>query len=231
MKKLIIALSLTPVVSFGSISLSLDFSYLLNSSGNAIPVGSKGVIVVDSSRDGFSQGAALQTVTLGSATFGASDNFVIGVITGQDAGLGGSGQLTNGYGGAVSGLTVVAGNTAGVINPGDFLAIYWFPNITNTSTQLAGQSYGFYAGEGAGLVPTGSDISWAIPADGFSGNLFAYSPQALTDGASLTPDVGDPTQLEFTAGLTVPPIVPEPSTYAAVFGLLALGYAVRNRKR
>lgn len=221
--KLIIPFLVVSSTAFGSVTMNFDFSYFLNESNNAVLVGSKAVIVVDTLNDGFPQASDFFEKNLGATSFG-TDNVVIGVLTAADSGLGGRGQLINGYSGAVNGLELTGGITSG-----KRIGLYFFPSVTSTTASLNGQSYGFYAGNSPTAVPTGSDTGFTIPNDGANVNVFAYSPAALVDAGFETNPLVDPTQANFTANLTVP--IPEPSTYALMgLGLVVVGLIARRKK-
>jgi len=103
---------------------------------------------------------------------------------------------------------------SGNLGAGDQLALYWFPGLTG-STVGASQSYGFYR---TSVIDTGSggDMAFVLPTDGFPYTLAAIN----VDNAGIA------TNAEFTAI----PVVPEPSTYAAIMGIAALVVVARRRK-
>ena len=234
MKKLLIITILAPLSGFGAFSIDFDIGNAFASGGGSVPVGSKAVIVVDKANNGFdgfsggSTGMTNKTLNVGTI-FGdgpTPDDEIIAILTAAD-GPGTSSGFS--YAGAVSGVNQVAGTTT--ISIGDRFAIYFFPGITtNGATLIAGTSYGFYAGESSGsAIPTGSTTNWLVPADG-TWALSAYNPTLHGEYGQTHNPALDPIDSELTAAFTVPPVVPEPSTYAAIFGLLALGVAIRRKK-
>lgn len=226
MKKLTTLVLLVPTFGFANFTINVDMGNVTNNLGDPIPSNALAVLVVDTTGNGFAQGASLQSSTLAlNSIFGGGDDRVIGVFSTSDP----FGSASRGFGGSAADLPYTNG-----ISVGDAVAIYFFPNITNTSTQLAGQTYGFFAGIGSGVTnPTFADTNWKVPADG-GFTLTAYSPSFVTEandpGNFDHNPLTDPTNADLQASLLVPP-VPEPSTYAAVFGLFVLGLAIKRRSK
>jgi hypothetical protein len=88
------------------------------------------------------------------------------------------------------------------LSTGDQLAVVWFPTLTNADlSMMSGVSYGLYSG---------ASSSWWVPAA----------------GGTVSLSVPDGTMASFVSVSAIP----EPSTYAAIFGGLALGFATWRRR-
>jgi hypothetical protein len=128
-------------------------------------------------------------------------------VVGDDRliGSGGADQNVAGLGSFSLAFTTV--ELSGGLAAGQPFGIYWFPGYTNISQELtAGSSFGFF-----------THPSWTVPNDGDTGS-FGLETIAI-DG--LVPD---------TMTIASYTVVPEPSTYALLFGGLALiGVWVRRR--
>lgn len=224
MKKIIIAAFLTPLASFASITISADFTYALNQLGNSVPVGSKAVIVADTLGDGFigsTQGtsSSLLGETLQTGNFFGVDDQIVGFLDAYNPGTG-TGELTNGYAGSIS------FSFGGNLGLNDALAIYFFPSVSDTSSTLTpGTFYGFFSQTGGFNVDAGGSIAMRAPADGNNETWAYYTPQFYADNG-VAGSAFDPSQAELTSSIQ---IVPEPSTYAAIFGILALAIAYRRK--
>ena len=102
-------------------------------------------------------------------------------------------------------------------NANDPLQLYWFPTLTvSASTPGSGTPYGLYRD------PTGVDGSavWTTPADGTLSYNIKFFTQDFNPTAFNISSTGN-------ASLTV---VPEPSAYATVFGIVCLIGAVASRR-
>lgn len=94
------------------------------------------------------------------------------------------------------------------------VALRWYPTLTvASSTPGAGTAYGQF--------DYNSDPSWVVPAANGSDTLYMLT---TTAGGSLPDTTGRATQ-------TTPAAIPEPSTYAALAGLAALGAAIWRKRR
>jgi len=139
----------------------------------------------------------------------------------------------NDSGGPGSGDGQFVFNISGGVTTGDELMIVAYPNLTLSSANPGLGTTGFFFR--TSLVADGSDIAYAIPADGNTVNLFSYT----TAGGGSLPDgqftSGAGSQAASGAGITGGGFttVPEPSTYALLaMGAAALGgYVIRRRKR
>lgn len=111
--------------------------------------------------------------------------------------------------------------TAPVINlstyaiAGDFLELRWFPTLTTGSASPGGSTfYGQYG------YAEQSTSAWIAPA---SGQTLSYAFLTTSAGGTLADTVGQ------AMSQTAP--IPEPSTYAAIFGVAALGFVAYRRRQ
>lgn len=103
---------------------------------------------------------------------------------------------------------------------GDPLQIYWFPTLTTAATAPGyGTPYGSFRTD-ALQDNDGCTISWVTPSDGGVGDTLNF----LTGVNSSY----NPASAGYATGLTA--AVPEPSTYAMVFGVICLAGAIIRRK-
>ena len=100
---------------------------------------------------------------------------------------------------------------------GDALAIYWFPGLTTATANFStGDSFGSFTS--ADAINGGS--AWVTPA-----NTSTVSLNMVTVSAGGTTPNADGIADQSVSG------IPEPSTYAAIAGVLMIGLAVMRRKR
>ncbi len=93
------------------------------------------------------------------------------------------------------------------------LMIQWFPTLSSAaSTPGYSTPYGQYS--------TNNDATWLVPA---SGSSLVYTFNTVSAGGSASNSLG-------MASLTTTAI-PEPSTYAGIAGVLALGFAAYRRRQ
>lgn len=215
MKK-VIALSSIALSSFyvyADVTIGVDMGDFFNALELPAPITSYAVLVADTGSNGFlgSYTSAADadfsifsgtSLTIGSSISGAGDDQIIGVFRMQD--FGGA----SGIQGSLSGINVVSGSLAA----NQQLAVYWFPTVTTTSIAGTLSEYGFYRSD---TVDASSDIAFVMPGDGANVNLYAFN----FDGGSVP------------VGGFVAVAVPEPSTYAAIFGALALGFVAHRRRK
>jgi hypothetical protein len=209
MKKLLAAaiIAFSPVAGYSAATINLQITELLNASSQPISAGSIGVFVVDQNSDGLTNpGDARLSV---GQLFGA-DNIIVGVDNASDV---------NGDGHIGFDASILIDYTAS-LSIGDRLYFVWFPTIQNEGTTVGNNlPYGTFT---SALVADGSDISWAVPADGTYG-LYAYD---TNQSGSFAP-------AQFVANLTTIATsnIPEPSTYAAFAGAVILGVACLRKRR
>lgn len=99
----------------------------------------------------------------------------------------------------------------------DPIALAWFPNLNSAATSITvSETYGLFTD------PSGSfGASWLTPA---SGDVFLEFD--TEDASALFADGNIPAD----AGIASLNVVPEPSTYAALVGICALGLALYRRR-
>jgi len=209
-----------------SVTLSIDVGGMKQSNGTSIAAGTIGILVVDSSGDGFSGSTAGSyssivgtQLTANQNLFGSTDDTILKVFSASD--LSGSGDI--GFSGSLSGYTY-----GGAIGQSDKLAIYWFPGVTTSGATLgAGQSQmGFFR----------SDTFDSLSAPGGAGN--GYTTFALpADGASLaisyyttSPNLGGGIAPSSLQAFSIGAAVPEPSR-ALLLGLGMVGMLARRRRK
>lgn len=198
----------------GTVTLTYQFSGLLTSSSASVPIGSVGVIVADTSGDGFLAdyitGSASfsdfagTSLTIGSNLGSSSDDTIISVFTAIDLG--------GGFTGFNDQETITL---SGSLGTGDNLALYWFPDVSVNSIAGAVSQYGFFRTDSISSG-SGSQMAFVMPADGVNLTLASAS-------VSIGGDIPD-------SALTAV-AVPEPSTYAAILGALALGFVAYRRRK
>jgi hypothetical protein len=94
------------------------------------------------------------------------------------------------------------------------LMLQWFPTLSSAASAPGGSTpYGQYS-----LI---NDASWVAPTPGSTISLNLLTTTVF--GPNSTPDSAG------YANLTTAPI-PEPATYAALFGVMALGFAAYRRR-
>lgn len=109
--------------------------------------------------------------------------------------------------------TVVASIPISTLPPGYFLKLQWFPTLTLSSAAGApgyGTTFGAY-----------TNVAWTSPSDG---GTQTYDFLTTSAGGSVANSVGSSSLMTASA-------VPEPSTYAAIFGMLALAGAAYKRRQ
>jgi hypothetical protein len=121
-------------------------------------------------------------------------------------------------GSGIPGAMVTALNNVSAAN--DYLLVRWYPTLAgNASAPGGGTSYGQF---GYGF---NGDSSWIAPASG------ASSPTYLSLTLDPTNSTGQAQSDSFGyATYTVAGAVPEPATYAAIFGLFAVGMVALRRR-
>ncbi len=255
-KSLLLLASVVAATANASITLSVDFGAMYTQTqGTDIAVGASGgvvgVLVASLKGNAFPQGAALSGLSLAQYSNWGNGNYVIAAMSATSTAIAGDPQgNASRYVGSLLNLefgTAVYGADASFMGAGDQIALYWFPAITDTNVATgilnvtpsrviqAGDKYGFFRTDvdtlGNTVAPT--NTGFVLPADGQTVNIKARSVDALTaaNETSVLNDTGSAplTAATFVASLTVP-VVPEPSTYAAIFGVVAIVVAYRRKK-
>jgi hypothetical protein len=192
------------------VSLDVEMGDFFSADGTDAPIGTYAILVSDTGSDGFLgsyTSAADADFSIFSGTSLTSGSILSG--TGNDEIIGVFQMADLGTGGSsfFSFLTGIDISGSSSLSSGQNLAVYWFPTITNTSITGSVNEYGFYRSDSVDTA-SGSDIAFVMPTDG--AYIFAEFPDAAS----------------FTAVA-----VPEPSTYAALLGALALGFVAYRRRR
>lgn len=208
--------------------------------------GAIGVLVIDSTSSGnFPQGAALQNKTLNQYSNWGNGFYVMNIMTAFSVAV--TGESTGNsasFNGSLAAVdyTLFAGSGLSNSSSNIPFAMYWFPAILDTNpatsgatgitpstnTLVQGMNYGFFTSNVAlhtGLTPT--NHAFVTPANGVTNFVVqARNEDAIIDSAQATAG----TFLANNAFLATNVIVPEPSTYAMILGVIALGVAIRRRK-
>ena len=147
--------------------------------------------------------------TIGGLTGPTSSSFISGteVLIASGTVLGGT------FVGPGSGTTDFA---PGILSlpANEVLMLQWFPTLTSgASAPGANTYYGFYGAM--------NDGTWVVPSSGSLTGTFSFYTSSI--GGSLSDSIGAATYHTAAA-------VPEPSTYAAIFGLFAVGVVCFRRK-
>jgi hypothetical protein len=203
MLKFTIPFLLAVASASATVTISFNADSLLTSGGAAEATTTLAFLVADAGGDGF---GAINAGTINQYDIVGSGDVIVSRF--DFSGLGTPGIIAA----ADSGI-VLDGFTAG-----SQLAIVWMTGLTTGSASVAnGQSYGLL-----------TDASWVAPSDGFVSETYQvisasalgfFAPNATTLAVS---DVQS--QASFT-------VVPEPSTFAALAGLCALGAVMVRRRR
>jgi PEP-CTERM putative exosortase interaction domain len=207
--KLIALASLLGTCAFAQqVNIALQAGQLYNADGIPLAHGSLVLLLADTGNNGF------ETVRPGSLTVGSFVNDDDQVI--------GWGTIDNEF----TGLAEVAFDTGAItlgsglfsnLKIGDALATVWFPDLTgDTLLATVGLSYGLFTT----TTPQDDSNAWMVP------ELIDSTLRFLTSSLNS----GSYAESYGYASYTVAAI-PEPSTYATLFGLAALGFAARRRFR
>jgi hypothetical protein len=205
----ILLLAFAPITLLAqTYTVQFDAADLLAADSTVAPVGSSWVLVVDSLGDGFTTGWADADIFSGSTlsigtSLGDSDNLVIA----------GGGLIDSGSGGGYAN-TVTPVSLSGNVGTGDLYALYWFPEVSGGTLGSLGE-YGFFRTD---TIDTGAGGAIAMEL-GNSGAALQTSVFDTNLGGVFSP-----------AELTATAIVPEPAHIAALFGFLALGFALWRRR-
>lgn len=194
-----------------SITVAFSVGLIRDQLGAQAQLGSIGILVADTTGDGFigdisSEGAQVANTTLSNGQFigGSGDDVIIGVMSANDNFA--IGTVFD----AVLPISYTGNHTVG-----DAWALYWFPAETSAGSTVTSGNYGFYRSD-TFEAAAGADIAFVAPADGFFWNLVAGG----TDIGGTVPD----------AALSATLMIPEPSTYAAIFGAIAVLVGLLRRR-
>jgi len=214
MKPLYTNLLLSLLLSGASASVTVQFSAgaIRGFDGNIAPIGSKGVLVANTGSDGFlgdyiTSSADFNafngtSLTVGSVLGGSGNDEIVGVFDVTDFG--------DGFIGFNDEITFNLGSVA----QNQQLALYWFPTISTTSISGSLTEYGFFRSDSP---DSGADVGFIVQADG-SNDILAAVDSSF--------DTTSPSSLQLTSIA-----VPEPSSFAAIAGIMTLGFVMVRRRR
>jgi hypothetical protein len=211
---LLTVLAASASTTLASVSFNLDADHLKDNLGNSLKEGALVMLVASTTDTTFSPLSAGSIST--NSFLGTSDDLVLwrGFVT--DTGATYSYPILN--------AQVPAMEFANGWGQDDRLALLWFPTLTESSTSIdVGTVYGLYTN------PSSTTLSsaWITPANGTSNYLLGLY---TIDGAQV---LGEPGEIASDAGMASFTVsaIPEPSTYAAIFGALTLGGVCYRRYR
>jgi uncharacterized protein (TIGR03382 family) len=192
-----------------AVTLNFYADQLRDAGGTAISSTALVVVVADTNRDGFSSLLSGGQLTL-NGLIGGADNRVIARF---DASVWGDGAAQN----PANNVSFEFGDYTNW-EDGDPLALFWFPELTISSTSLsANNTYGQYLG------PLGSDgVSWATPSDQGDKDFIFYTQAGNTIGPGPLPAAAGNASNTVSA-------VPEPSV--SILAMAGAMFAVLGRRR
>lgn len=206
-------LSLFLLVSTLTANITVSFSVglIFDQFGDQAELGRIGVLVADTNGNGFigdimSEGWQVSGTTLSVGQFigGTSDDQIIALFyTNDNLGIG---TVFD---------SVLDISYAGDHDPDDDWALYSFPEVSTEGNIVTSGYYGFYRSDGVD-VAAGSDFAFIAPVDGYFGTL---STGTVEIGGSLSEE-------ELAAMI----VISEPSTYAAIFGAIAVLVGLLRRR-
>ncbi len=173
------------------------------------PSNSLVLLVADTTGGGFGN-LDVGNITVGSTINTGGNDLVVGLLS-----------IYNGQ----PGLLYSTFNTSlfGAWDAGDPLAIYWIPSLTISNTTVgSGVSYGWFTDSSA----AGGSAAWITPADGSNVNPLYFSTVSDIFG-----EVNAASNAGYASLSTSATVVPEPSTFGLLGGLLALGVAFWRRRQ
>ena len=199
------ALIAAATASAQSVTISFGAGLLYDFNGSLLGSDRLVLLVADTSGGDF--GSLVAGSTLRAGDFLNSSTQILGrAVTDADSEVFGSFEIplsNNPVPGPYTWLT-----------PGDKIALVWFSSLTGSSTSLSsGERYGLFSG-----ITPNDGASWIIPS---SGSNIDINFRTLASG-------GTHAETEAYSNMTA---IPEPSTYAAIFGAGALCFAICRRKR
>lgn len=168
----------------GTVTLELQLGDFYQRNGLTIGDQTVGILVADTSRDGFTNQNGIVGSTLSENGFlGMSDDRILGLYfaTSQQTG-----------GGAFFDTKTFTFDST--FNEGDALGFYFFPRLTTSnSTVSAGQTFGFFRSDLTN-TPSGGTAPFVTPADGTSLTI-AYFEELIAPGSGIS-------RQQFTANST-----------------------------
>lgn len=210
---LLTALAASASTALASVSFNVDADYLKDNLGNSLKEGALVMLVASTNDATF---APLSAGSIAPNSFlGASDDIILWSGTVSNFGM---------YSHPVLNASLPGIEFANGWGQNDSLALLWFPTLTETSTSIdAGTVYGIYTNPAS----TAYSSAWITPTDPTSNYIIGLYTM---DGDQLLGEPGDIASNAGLASLTVT-AVPEPSTYAAIFGVLTLSGVCYRRYR
>lgn len=223
MKRLVLscAFLLTAVTAF-PVTFNITLDGVRDAGGNYVPTSTLALIVVDTTGDGFGSNVFAGTSSAVGATFGAADDLI---VWRGDFSAGGAGAFSDAVNFTMATITVPANRA---------IQFVWLPTLTASSLNFTGQAaYGTYSSTDA--TQFGSTATWSTGAS----NTAIFTLTAVATGHTdllFSPDVfaNDPafqSLLPDSALTANASVVPEPATFAGMFGVLSLGVAAIMRRR
>ncbi len=201
------ALLCLPVITRANVTIPVgaDEIFADNTGTTAAPAGSLVLLVADTTGAGF-KNLLTGNIAVGATVDFGSNDLVVARFTLTSPGL------LDSTTGSIS--------LSGAWDAGDPLAIYWLPSLTSADNNVGlGVAYGRYTDQ----VGIGGSAPWITPPDSNTAGLMFF--QSSNDDFFGSPSV--PTSTGFSAFTTIP----EPSTFALLGGVMALGIAVWRRRR
>lgn len=193
----------------GTASLEFDLGLLSDASGAAIPDGS--LIQIYATHNGAPLPLPNATDFLGGST--AATLIFQGGFDSSTSGIPGGASIF------LSDVPVYSGGTPGnLLDTGDALYVRWYPSLTTANTAPGATTFGQYGF--STVTGTMQDNTWTAPA-----------AIAATDYPFLTFSFGGALDDAVGRAVNLTVAVPEPTTTAALAGLVALGLAGYRRSR
>ncbi len=213
-RALLLALALASLApaAHAQVTFEIDADWVTIGSNTGIPDGNVFFLVADTANNGFNM-PTLGHFTAGNLWGQSADDIVLVSF----AANGGSNFGTAGVQQTVISNLIYSSFTNATVAAGDHVGLFWFPSIAYnaTSTFITGNT-------GFGYFDTGSSgsdaASWVLPADLTSDKAFTFA----TSNAQIFSSGNDVATFAAT--------VPEPSTFALLGSLTALGYACWRRR-
>lgn len=215
MKKVILSSISLLLVATASASTTFQIQTgdILNVAGSNVPLSSIGVLVVDTSSNGFGGSTQLTGLswvgkTLGVGQFGAdADDLIVGVFQAAD------------LGGVVGFGDTVVVNYSGAVTSGDRLGLFWFPTLSTVGGVVPANlsQMGFFQSDLANGA-SGGTSGMVLPADTGALLTLAYFDSGVVGPSGVAP-----------SALQAFSLVPEPGRVATLSLALAFGLLRRRR--
>ena len=214
---LTLALLLSSTYSFATVTLQFQAGNFSDRNGTGLVDGMLGLLVADTSGAGFA-GLADGSADLNGSTLAVGNT--LGASNIQIVGITGASDIAGGNGGFADTYTLTYNNDFGA---GDDLGFYWFSEINTPNATIGeGTDYGFYS---SSVVDTaaGADVSFTSQLSDTGSFILATFDSSIDD----SDPVAGAFQAQYTSFVTA---VPEPSAFAILTGLCALGTVMVRRR-